>query len=511
MSRVLKIYNIDGTFNRVDLYPPVRSDEVVNAIVHRQQYHAERAPMFSLYLITTWIRQGDSASGSGSDSVILEFHVRKLAPDDRPLQVKAIAEQEQLKSGHTSSSPDNENQTQGRIRKRITFVFCDHEGEALLRRSGDMEILIGKEVRMSEYKNREKQKQKQTQKQLEGEYLGLESALHHGKEDGAVLSMFLLKRSSRNSREWQRQWCVLHPDGLYHGPAQGTKMTCIPLTHNTVQKSSTLSNCFEVHTAQSVEYFRTKTADDCSFWIEQIQRNIDLASDNELFMLAEYIIADEEKAGSARDEAILEKACESLEGLLSTIAGAKTLIRYSRFDKGKDSSSRADDTGLIALYLNIERALAMKGDIPNSGHSSEDISISPSKFHQQIVQQKEKRSNSHSALSIVSTSSFGSLRLPLPPASFSEWVLQLVEKFIFLNVSILNGQTMIKDFMESASSSDEPENNSKNTPNHDHNHIALLKEMKAAVLEAVRSGLYVRFTQTPEYAQLMATIPLLIA
>jgi len=155
--------------------------------------------------------------------------------------------------------------------------------------------------------------------------------------------------------------------------------------------------------------------------------------------------------------------------------------------------------------------LAMKGDIPNSGHSSEDISISPSKFHQQIVQQKEKRSNSHSALSIVSTSSFGSLRLPLPPASFSEWVLQLVEKFIFLNVSILNGQTMIKDFMESASSSDEPENNSKNTPNHDHNHIALLKEMKAAVLEAVRSGLYVRFTQTPEYAQLMATIPLLIA
>mmetsp|Transcript_8702 Transcript_8702/g.11321 ORF Transcript_8702/g.11321 Transcript_8702/m.11321 type:complete len:347 (+) Transcript_8702:423-1463(+) len=346
MSKVLKIYNLDGSFNRVDLYPPVQAQEVVNAISSRHQVSQESAASYALYVVTTWEIVAADGAGSNSQVQVVEFRVRKLGPNDRPLHVSSVVEEEEL--GSTDKVRHDLEASEGaRIRKRITFCFCDLDGEALLRQNGDSEIIKGKEARILEQQSKARLKNSDKDNQ----FLGLGSALHHGGD--STLRAYLLKRSSRNSREWQRHWCVLRHTGLFFGPGQASKMTCIPLTHNTVQKSTTLKNCFELHTAQTVELFRTKTGSDCNLWVEQIQRNIDLASDNELFILADYMIVDEEKSASLRFEDTLEKVTASVEGLLSYLAGAKALLKFCR---SQSSSSNLDDTRLIMLYLNIERA-----------------------------------------------------------------------------------------------------------------------------------------------------------
>ena len=99
----------------------------------------------------------------------------------------------------------------------------------------------------------------------------------------------------------------------------------IKLTQNNVapiRDLDGLRHCFEIDTPRDVWHFRAKTEEEVTLWVAIIKRNILLASENEKFHLAERMIEDGQRQICSRDEKILIRSMASLEGLLSTHAGA---------------------------------------------------------------------------------------------------------------------------------------------------------------------------------------------
>lgn len=341
-----------------------------------------------------------------------------LAPTDHPLQIKRRAE------------PSHE----------AVFVFCKVEEVVSLRSDCGRTLLLRAEEEVTRGKKEKSRKG----------FLARTTKLQNGE-----LYAYLLKRSENNSREWQRRWCVLRPDGIYHCLSRDDQsdIECIPLTHNSIEMCTNpeLTNCFQIHTSQSIEYFRAKTLYECKEWVAAIQRDIKLASENDYFMLAEYMIADQQRAKSMRHLAILKDSFTSLHALLKRNEGLRVLAKYA---KKEDPGGRI----VILLYIEVMKALQQG----NNGFDN-DNHLSPG-----------------------SLPSLGSVRLGDLPKSYPEWVSAIVERFNKVKGESEFVQQQVSETDEGA--------------------VKVLEEVREKVIGLIEEGLYKRFCESEEYLQYIASI-----
>lgn len=332
------------------------------------------------------------------------------------------------------------------------FIFCQRNEAKGVSEDGGAQLLS--RVERGAQDTRAKKKER--------EFLTPTTKLQNGE-----LYAYLLKRSSKNDREWQRRWCVLRRDGLYHcrSKEDQTDIQCIALTHNTIRMTANpqLSNCFEIHTSQSVEHFRAKTLYECKEWITSVQRNIKLASENEYFMLAEYMVADEERAASMRLKKQVEAATGSLEGILAIPGGLRTLIRFAKVE------GRLVDMKLLLLYVDAQRA------------RNQFLLVTDNNTDNSHLQ------NTRSPKSTTSLSSIGSARLSEPPPSPLEWTKNIIDK---------HNNLLPKRKLEQAAESSEL--------------CKLLTLVEENLLEAVRASLYKHLCASEDFVHIIASLPVTV-
>ena len=227
-----------------------------------------------------------------------------------------------------------------------------------------------------------------------------------------------------------------------------------------MNRNPQLTNCFEIHTSQSVEYFRAKTLYECKEWVLSVQRNMNLASENEYFMLAEYMIADEERASNLRTTRLIDKVTASLREVLSTSAGIRALVRFAKLQ------GMSLETKLLLLYVDIQRA--KRALLPAD----------------EGVTGKTQLHNTRSPRSTVSLSSLGSTRLSEPPPSPAEWVKHIVAK----HNSLLPRNRVCTELAG------------------DHV-LKVLDAVQLNVLHVLEHGLYKSLCESDEYVQVLASIP----
>ena len=94
-----------------------------------------------------------------------------------------------------------EHAAESQAKSRTIFVFCQRKEVEKINEDGGAGLLERVEHAALAAKRKKKER----------EFLTRTTKLQNGE-----LYAYLLKRSSNNNREWQRRWCVLRRDGLYH-------------------------------------------------------------------------------------------------------------------------------------------------------------------------------------------------------------------------------------------------------------------------------------------------------
>lgn len=585
MASVIEVFGSDGSLQSVSLRQQVRADEVVNAIARRRGVPSDRVSFFTLYQAVAW-QEAWAPMGAAffaADGVKTRIELKKLAPDDRPLKVRAQCEARVQETRRALKEEAESKNLQVSLRSTISFAFLDGPGEQVFRENFE-EIMArsSSNTGSPSSKNRNQQQQQQATQAFKSPLknsaspkspndeqrstaasakMSVEESQGINDGDGAQVykftpintigrgdkSGFLFQRSAANPREWQRRWCVLRKTELIHslnssgGPVDAQ---VILLQQNLVKPIPAtslggLKHCFEIDTPHDVLQFRAKTEEEAKEWVDAITDKINLASENEKFHLAERMVEDGQRASCSRDEALIENALGSLNGLLSSHAGADRLYRFAkRSSLGKKSERNGE---LVAFYLDLERAHAAFSSMPgtdtsgsasnNTGSSGRDSEVYPSrpgsfKYYTSSL--------SSIASSSGSSATGATLRGSAAALSRKEWMIQICERFLTafeLSASSPSSSSSPRDQdansgissfpgMEDDASKQQLSAILRATDNLrielvDENLqfiprescIIVIEEARQVVRQSIEAGLYQDFLKSKDYERIIASIP----
>jgi len=496
---VIEVFNVDGSMQSVSLHSQVRADEVVGAIARRQNTDVDVVPFYSLFLVTIWRLQI-----VGTDQVSKRLELKKLLADDRPLKIKAAGEI-QAKEGIAKEKQGAS--TIGKtldIRVLIGFAFLDEAGEQLFRQRGE-EIIMksGGEKRTSPRRGVKQQVQQAVQQERIVRQ-GFSPINSIGKGD---MCGYLFQRSAANPREWQRRWCILQKADLIHclSNMDHSDAKYVPLHHNMVKPIQPrdlggLKHCFEIDTPHDVIQFRAKTDEEAKSWIFAIERNMNLASENEKLHLAERMVEDGQRSLCCRDEAIVENALGSLEGLLSTQAGADRLFRFAK--RSYLGSTSARHAELVAFHLDLDSAYVAFSSISDTNILSTTISSNNKNG-------LPPRTSSFASSSGSSAAGSTSLRGNAAMLSRKEWMAQICERFagLFEDPGQVDADQDTKHVLSATQKLRSQLADDHLTFIPTESCAVLIEEIRRVVFQAIERDVYQAFKNSKEYYSVIATIP----
>jgi len=103
----------------------------------------------------------------------------------------------------------------------------------------------------------------------------------------------------------------------------------------------------EINTAHASYKLSTNTEEDQKKWYNILKERIELATENDLMRLAEFMIGDSERSRSRRDEGLLRYTASTFEGFMETDSGTEALVEFAR---------RIGMEYEVLYYLDIHRA-----------------------------------------------------------------------------------------------------------------------------------------------------------
>jgi len=522
-SVVLEVFNPDGTRQTVSLSAHVRSREVAQAIARRRGTEQECA----IYAVGAWWLR------TAKIRRVVRVETSEM-PGEEATVTAITAWQQRLRDGSKKLLQEHQVEEEPAEVDAALLLACLTESEIDafedLVKSGT--VVPGKKAAGSA----------PTSPRQSAQY-------SFGKTDK---SGYLFQRSAANPREWQRRFCALRRNDLVHCliALQPEDVKKIALTQCKVkrippEKLAGLKYCFEVDTLRDTLQFRAKTEEDASSWVAAISLNIDLALENERFHLAERMIEDGQSQICNREEMVLEAALSSLEGLLSTHAGADRLFRFAkRASLGSKGERNAE---LVSFFLDLERAHHTFSALLDSKVPNQEVS-SPISDRQPSIQRHRSslRFLQASTASVVSSVSSvtGGIQVNSSTAILSrkEWMSQICERFLLLfhepeaavskcvhnnnSKSSTDVQHSFSDTVLSSSDVSQGEQHKvlseiicaarslrqelsneslQSVPRA--SCIVVIEEARSYVLQELEQGLYRDFCQSPDYFRIVSSIP----
>lgn len=508
MALIIEVVNIDGTLQSVSLHAQVRTVEVLEAIARRNKIEASEASHYAIFTWTLAVVRDPSTSTEHAYIVTLD----PLGHEDRLLRARAALqsrEDEIIDSVKSESVPGHE------VRLVNGFAFLNEKDVERFRDDGPNVIFEAMQKSSSRGSRRgvsEQQSANGNGSANRTEFLPINS-IGRGDKHG-----FLFQRSAANPREWQRRWCVLRKDDLVHclsnldhGDAHVIKLMQTRVKAIEPRNLGGLRHCFEIDTPKDVIQFRAKTQEESQTWIKAIEHNITLAAENEKFHLAERMIEDGQRAQSMRDEAVLERAMSSLEGLLSTYAGADRLFRFAK--RSALGTRGLRNAELVTYSVDLDRAHAAFSAIPvdqldHAGMISPSQALGTAPPMPRISNRSTSRGLfSGASVASSSGSSTGGLRGSVAALSRKEWMLQICTRFVTLferdpvNEKELTSVWMQADELRRILADESATNFPRDVC------ILMIEGARKVVLTDLRANLYQDFISSPEYESVIATIP----
>jgi len=540
---VLEVFNVDGSVQSVSLHPQVRAEEVSAAIGRRLKLLSKQGSNegedfgAGAYSLCTWLLRaditGESEDSDGKKVKIVE--IRRLDPDQKPCEVKssesarietmklnsgskfeflqgfAFLDEEGMETFH-KDGPDiiaKALRSNARVQKKLKLAK-----EMLLRSSRKIEAeesyaataaladLLGRsgspDIIQRENESRNERK----------EFLPIKT--QRGERSG-----YLFQKSAANPREWQRRWCVLKGAELIHslsnqsdGDGEHIKLTQSKIRALLPRDIGGLKFCFEIDTPKDVVQFRAKTEQEANSWITSIKKNMELASENEKFVLAELIIQDGQRMSLRRDENLIRKSLASLDGLLSTLAGAQLLFQFSKEGQGDNKSQE-----LVSFAADLERALTIFSSIQSEIIDRRAIGAGAVSVGSHRSHRGPLRGGLFGTQSVASSGSSMSLfRGSAASLARYEWIIQICDRFISLFETKHDDETSSKR-PEVSECLDFAERIRRQAADESQPSIArqicldLFHAIRTITKQAIENGVYRDFKNSPGYFLAISSIP----
>jgi len=154
-----------------------------------------------------------------------------------------------------------------------------------------------------------------------------------------------------------KKWWVLAGDRLWYTASSLDDFSAacvVPLAHGVVHGPGA-DAAMEMHSALHTYRLFAASKNDATAWALALKSRVQTATDNDLVAVADLIIADEERAASRAQFALIERATSSFEALVDNAAGARLLAKFAR-------RLGTQLEGLLWFYLD-NRHVDLTGDV----------------------------------------------------------------------------------------------------------------------------------------------------